>query len=171
MTEKYKGFTHELPGEGKTNERITPKYLIDALGPFDLDPCAPIVQPWETAKRTYTVRDNGLFSEWHGRVWMNPPYGKDIAKWVGRFIAHGNGIALTFARTETEWFFNLWRSADAYLFIKGRVQFCTVNGRGIGMNAPAPSVLVAIGKYNFDVLAGCGLGGAFVKKAMILGTK
>lgn len=36
-------------------EWLTPRNIVDALGPFDLDPCAPIVRPWPTAVQHYTA--------------------------------------------------------------------------------------------------------------------
>ena len=40
-------------------EWLTPKHITDALGEFDLDPCAPIVRPWETAWNHFTIEDDG----------------------------------------------------------------------------------------------------------------
>ena len=51
------GFGHEAPFEGATNDWITPKYIIDALGPFDLDPCASASQPWSCAVLSYSPPD------------------------------------------------------------------------------------------------------------------
>ena len=66
--------------EGNTStgkdEWLTPPYVIESLGEFDLDPSSPINRPFETAKNYYTILDNGLAQEWEGRVWCNPPYGK-----------------------------------------------------------------------------------------------
>ncbi len=56
-----------------SDDWITPQNILAALGPFDLDPCASITQPWPTAKRQYTISDNGLMLPWDGRVWLNPP--------------------------------------------------------------------------------------------------
>ncbi|MGE0023973.1 MAG: hypothetical protein AB7S70_10125 [Hyphomicrobium sp.] len=73
---------------------LTPKLYIDALGPFDLDPCAPIEQPFPTAARVFTIHDNGLIQSWRDpdagdlRVWLNPPYARHlIAKWIARITA------------------------------------------------------------------------------------
>ena len=77
-----------------------------ALGPFDLDPCSPILRPWDTAKYHYTVSDNGFIKEWFGRVWLNPPYGRGMYEWMNKLAAHGNGIGLIFARTDTKGFQN-----------------------------------------------------------------
>lgn len=80
---------------------------------FDMDPCAPLDRPWDTAKQHYTIVDNGLLKPWHGRVWLNPPYGgpETVGPWMRRMIKHGTGTALIFARTETELAFEtIWRS-------------------------------------------------------------
>src|SRR5690349_9990318 len=116
--------------KGAKDEWLTPPTIIQALGPFDLDPCAPVVRPWPTAERHFTIEDNGLRKKWEGRVWLNPPYKRDeIGLWLGRLVEHGNGIALIFARTETEdWFNHIWNRADAVLFMLGRVRFLHVDG-------------------------------------------
>ena len=63
-----------------TDVWLTPPYIIEALGEFDLDPCSPINRPWDTAKKHYNVFDDGLAHQWEGRVWCNPPYGKHTKK-------------------------------------------------------------------------------------------
>ena len=49
-----------------TDEWYTPKWIVDALGSFDLDPCAPENRLWNTAKRHITPSEDGLKSEWGG---------------------------------------------------------------------------------------------------------
>lgn len=145
------------------DEWLTPPSIIEALGPFDLDPCAPVSRPWDMARRHFTVADNGLSRAWDGRVWCNPPYGLEAAKWLSRCVDHGDAVALIFARTETRMFFDyVWRAADALLFIEGRLHFHHVDGRRAAANSGAPSVLVAYGKRNADTLRACGISGAFV---------
>ena len=135
------------------DEWLTPSELIKALGPFDLDPCAPIDRPWDTATNHYTIIDNGLQQPWEGHVWMNPPYGRETGRWLGRLALHGDGIALIFARTETEMFFNeVWSKADALLFIRGRLFFHHVCGSKAKSNSGAPSVLVAYGAKGANTL-------------------
>lgn len=146
-----------------SDDWITPREILDALGAFDLDPCASVTQPWPTATRQYTIYDNGLLKEWTGRVWMNPPYGQRAKRWLARLSEHGNGIALIFARTETDMFFRyVWGKADALLFIRGRLFFCRPNGERATGNAGAPSVLVAYGAANAEILAKCGIAGKYV---------
>lgn len=143
---------------------LTPRRILDPLGPFDLDPCTPPEQPWPTAARRYTEADNGLIKPWEGRVWMNPPYSRPAySQFMARMAEHDWGIALIFARTETRDFFaHVWESASGLLFLKGRVAFHRPDGSlGIG-NSGAPSVLCAYGIEDADILASCGLAGAFV---------
>lgn len=138
-----------------TDDWLTPPALHARLGAFDLDPCASVGQPWPTAARHYTIRDNGLVQPWQGRVWMNPPYGRDAARWLARLADHGDGIALIFARTETAMFFeHVWYDADAILFLRGRLTFYRPDGTPGDFNGGAPSVLVAYGRENARCLAG-----------------
>lgn len=165
---------HHRPTRSTTDEWLTPRYIVDALGgwqSFDLDPCSPIGRPWPTARAHYTVVDNGLILPWFGRVYMNCPYGRGIGRWLGRMAAHGRGVALIFARTDTDAFFRfVWEHASALLFLRGRLDFCDITGRPVrrkgrrkgDQNSGAPSVLCAYGPGDADVLAGCGLSGKFV---------
>jgi len=145
------------------DEWLTPPTILEALGKFDLDPCAPITRPWDTAEHHYTVMDDGLAQEWTGRVWCNPPYGREAEKWLARLAEHGNGIALIFARTETRMFFSqVWPKAQGVLFIEGRLYFHHVDGSRAAANSGAPSVLVAYGADNAAALRDCGIAGQFV---------
>ena len=88
---------------------LTPPTIIDALGgwqSFDLDPCAaPLPRPWFTAWEMHTIigetgplNDNGLAIDWHGRVFLNPPYSSGIIEaWLRKLANHGEGTALIFA--------------------------------------------------------------------------
>lgn len=139
--------SHERAIEGETNEWLTPPHILEALGPFDLDPCAPVVRPWEIADAHYTIEDDGLSQPWHGFVWVNPPYGPHAGAWLEHAAAHGNGLALIFARTETKaWRDHIWARAEAVGFLHGRLRFFRNDGTmGTTSNAGAPSALVAYG--------------------------
>lgn len=153
---------HESP-RAISEDWITPPEIIAALGPFYLDPCACLMQPWPTATHKYTILDNGLLKPWYGRVWLNPPYGRETARWMARLAEHGDGIALIFARTETEMFFRyVWDRADAVLFLRGRVYFCRPDGIPGRHNSGAPSVLIAYGRKNVSALKKCGIAGQFI---------
>lgn len=153
---------HTKPAGGY-DEWLTPPELLKALGPFDLDPCAPVKRPWPTAREHYTVFDNGLGKPWRGRVWLNPPYAKSTGFWLARLAEHGNGIALTFARTETAMFFeHVWNEADALLFIEGRLHFHHVDGRRAKESSGGPSVLIAYGSSNAAALRSSAICGKYI---------
>ena len=156
--------SHQSANMGK-DEWLTPPEIIRSLGDFDLDPCSPIKRPWPTAKVHYTIEDDGLSTEWDGRVWCNPPYGKEAAKWLEKLENHGNGIALIFARTETKMFFKyVWNKADAIFFFDGRLTFYHVNGKRATANGGAPSCLVAYGSENVKAIEKSGLPGVLIKR-------
>lgn len=145
------------------DEWLTPPEIIKALGEFTLDPCAPVVRPWEMANNHLTIEDDGLNHEWEGRVWCNPPYGLEAAKWLDKLSEHGNGIALIFARTETKMFFEyVWNRATAVLFIEGRLYFHHVDGSKARGTAGAPSVLIAYGENNAKILKEAPIKGKFL---------
>ena len=150
---------HHRAYRGKQDEWITPKYIIDALGPFDLDPCAAVNQPWPTAENHLTKEANGLLNTWlprSTRIWLNPPYGPETGKWLEKLASHGNGIALCFARTETRFFQEqVFQKADAILFLAGRLTFYTIEGRKAPHNSGGPSCLVAYGQENVSELMRC----------------
>jgi hypothetical protein len=141
------------------DEWLTPPWILARLGQFDLDPCAPIVRPWPTARHHFTIDDNGLAREWHGRVWMNPPFGTKAQHWMARMAGHGDGIAMIPARTETAMFFNsVWPHADAVLFMRGRPTYHHVDGSPAPWDCGAPMCLIAYGLLNAAALAASGLG-------------
>lgn len=155
-------FETKFKNKAGKDEWLTPPEIVRALGAFDLDPCSPINRPWATAAKHFTINDNGLMLPWEGRVWCNPPYGKEAASWLEKCAMHGNAIALTFARTETQMFFkSVWPYADALLFIKGRLKFYHVTGEQ-GDSAGAPSVLIAYGKSNAEALERSGIKGHYI---------
>lgn len=167
---RFAGMGGHQSARATTVEWLTPRTIITTLGPFDLDPCAPAVQPFPTAARTFTRIENGLIQVWRGRVWLNPPYTHgQIRRWLARMAAHNNGTALIFARTDTEAFHRyVWECATAALFMRGRLNFLRPDGTpaprrdGKDANAGAPTVLCAYGMRDADVLAGCGIDGKFV---------
>jgi hypothetical protein len=143
----------------KSDEWLTPREILTPLGRFDLDPCAPAIRPWETARDHISLPADGLKADWRGRVWLNPPFGKSAAQWLRKLASHGNGIALIPARTETAMFYeSVWGKADAVCFLRGRPHFHRLDGSRAPFNSGAPICLVAYGKENAQVLKSCGLG-------------
>ena len=143
----------------KNDEWLTPPEILRALGTFDLDPCAPVRRPWATAAAHYTAEDDGLSKPWQGRVWCNPPFGREAVKWLRRCAEHGNAVALVPARTETAMFYEtVWGVADAVCFLRGRPHFHFVDGRRASFNSGAPIALVAYGEQNAEALHASRLG-------------
>ena len=143
----------------KSDEWLTPPDIISKLGAFDLDPCSPVIRPWPTARNHMTIENNGLMQDWFGRVWLNPPFGREAITWLRKMAKHGNGIALLPARTGTAMFYEcVWGVADAVLFIKGRPYFHTVDGKRAPFNSGAPICLIACGRDNAGTLLKSGLG-------------
>lgn len=154
---------HQSP-QAATTTWLTPPEIIEALGPFDIDPCAaPSPRPWDTAKCHIELPDDGLVAEWDGMVWCNPPYGRETWAWLNRLSEHGSGIALIFARTETDGFVSsVWRRATAILFLHGRLHFHLADGTRAKANSGAPSALIAYGEEAAQRLHDSGLEGTFV---------
>lgn len=161
-----KGIGGHHSARAGTDTWLTPPHIIEALGPFQLDPCAaPSPRPWPTADRHIELPEDGLAAEWDGRVWCNPPYGAVTWAWLDKLADHGSGIALIFARTETAGFVRtVWQRAHAVLFLHGRLFFHRADGSRAAHNSGAPSCLVAYGAADAERLrtAAAELGGTFV---------
>src|ERR1700677_2965740 len=116
------------PQASKNVDWLTPKWILDPLGTFHLDPCTPSKMPWSTADFRFTK--DGHTRPWHGRVWLNPPFDeKSRAAFLERMAAHGNGIALVAVATETEWFKAwIWPHATSILFLSKRPYFHRPDG-------------------------------------------
>jgi len=126
----------------KSTEWETPQFLFDMLDEefgFTLDPCATT----ESAKceRYYTAGDDGLAQAWEGTVFVNPPYGRDIGKWVKKSYDESRNrstvVMLIPSRTDTRYWHDYVMKADEIRFIKGRVRFSDSK-----VGAPFPSAVV-----------------------------
>jgi DNA N-6-adenine-methyltransferase (Dam) len=144
---------------------LTPPDVLAKLGEFDLDPCAAFPRPWDTARVHYTEADDGLSLPWHGRIWLNSPYGPPsvIRPWMKKMAEHNCGTSLIFARVETEAFFDyVWSAATAILFIKGRLFFHHQSGKRAANNAGGPSALCAYGEADARILKNSGIDGRYI---------
>ena len=146
------------------DEYRTPREIFVGLNcRFDLDPCRPVGGPWFVpADDGYTREDDGLVQDWHGFVWMNPPFGKRNGQvpWLERFFAHGNGIGLLNALTSAGWFHDWMPKASGLFLPRGKTQFL----RPDGSTAKQPAngvVLFSAGERGRDVLRNATLGGMF----------
>jgi hypothetical protein len=150
---------------GKSQVHITPKWILDPLGSFDLDPAAADPRPWDCAAVNYTEADDGLRHPWRGRVWLNPPFDQYVVgKFIRRLAAHGRGTALLHARTETDWFLPIWQRASGILFLSNRIKFCKPDGSEQPFNSGAPPILVAFGEKDLAALRASGISGALVTR-------
>lgn len=101
-------------------------------------------------KKHYTEKENGLLQNWDNEVvWCNPPYGKEISKWVEKaYLSKGITVMLLPARTDTKWF-------HKYIYKEGSVQIRFIKGRlkfGNSKNsAPFPSMIVIFEKQEKGV--------------------
>lgn len=140
------------------NEWYTPlKYINMArrvLGEIDLDPASSYdAQKNIQAARFYTKETNGLTAEWHGRVWLNPPYAQPfIAEFASKMVQERRehrvsaAIMLTHNYTDTAWFHEAAAIADAICFTRGRIKFIDSDG-----NTCAPTQGQAFFYYGDDV--------------------
>lgn len=119
----------------------TPRATFDALwdefGPFGLDPCGQKevhYSAWRTVQRGGQCYDgstealDGLVQPWHGRVFLNPPYGRAMPRWIEKAVAEVEAgraelvVALIPARTDTKmWHEYILREAG-YELERGSVE-------------------------------------------------
>jgi phage N-6-adenine-methyltransferase len=117
------------------NEWYTPRRYIEAarkvLGEIDLDPAScKEAQKVVRARKFFTIETNGLDKEWHGRVWLNPPYSRGLAPaFVNKLVAEidaGRTVAaimLSNSCTDTHWFDVAMRAVASMCFTYGRIDF------------------------------------------------
>lgn len=137
-------------GSSASPEWYTPQRIIDLtlnlFGAIDTDPCSNSKdKPNVPAELLYTKKDDGLAQTWRGRVYMNPPYGREIPQWVETLLTKyqdkeiSEAILLLPGRIDTRWFQPL------YNFL-----ICCIHGRLNYPQSPSatpfPSVIVYVGK-------------------------
>lgn len=164
---RFRGMGGHHSNRAQSTTWFSPPAIIEALGgadSFDLDPCTHALRPWSTAREHCTQEQDGLALPWVGRVWLNPPYTLAlITRFLRRMAEHDHGTALIFARTETDPFFRfVWDRASAVMFLRGRLNFHDAAGARAAANAGAPSVLIAYGDDDRDILAVAPIDGHFV---------
>ena len=132
----------------KTDLWETPQDFFDHLNDefhFNVDVCATS----DNAKcNTYfTKENNGLSQSWRGVCWCNPPYGREIGKWVQKaYLSSRDGstvVMLLPARTDTKWFHEYIYNQAEIRFIKGRLKFGNSKN-----SAPFPSMVVVFRPNN-----------------------
>ncbi len=134
------GFVHY---SSASDQWATPQDLFDSLDAefgFTLDVCASV----DNAKcaRFYSEQDDGLAQSWEGVCWMNPPYGREIGRWMAKAKAAAavgaTVVCLVPARTDTSWWWDNCGDQEIR-FLRGRLKF------GKSQNAaPFPSAVVIL---------------------------
>lgn len=131
----------------------TPQGFFDKINEifcFDIDVCAE----HETAKvgKYFTIDDDALTKDWIGKVWCNPPYGREQIKFIEKACSeskkHGSIIVMLIpARPETKvWQNIIFKEATQVCFIKGRLKFGNSEN-----SAPFPSAIVVFGGNYVDL--------------------
>ena len=157
----------------------TPQEVVDIIEkyrPIRLDPCTTAGNP-TGAFSFFTPDSDGLSEDWGmdkgGLVYVNPPYGKAIGKWVAKAVEENTRrpyteaigaeiIMLIPARTDTAyWQYGIFESASAICFVRGRIKF-----KGAKSGAPFPSAFIYFGDREKDFVAHFSqLGNAFSLKS------
>ncbi len=147
----------------KNNEWDTPQDFFDALDQvydFTLDPCCA---PWSAkCDKHYTAEDDGLSKSWEGEtVFMNPPYGREIGKWIAKAYAETRNdrttvVCLIPSRTDTKYWHDYVMKADAVYFVKGRLKFgnkviADYTGKTDKSPAPFPSAVIVFGGHKESI--------------------
>ena len=145
MSEKSFGNVHF---SSKKMDWATPWELFRAWdishGPFTLDVCA--TSDNSKCSSFFTPAINGLWQKWGGTCWMNPPYGREIGRWIAKAVGevhkgHADRVVcLLPARTDTAWWHDLVIPYGDIHFLRGRVRF-----EGAEHAAPFPSAIVIFG--------------------------
>ena len=119
----------------------TPQAFFDKqneIHNFTLDVCA--LEDSAKCKDYYTPQDDAFTKSWDGVVWMNPPYGRGIGKWIKKAyessLQGAKVVCLVPARTDTAWWWDYCTKGEIE-FIRGRLKF-----GGSKNSAPFPSALI-----------------------------
>lgn len=133
----------ELMFSSATPEWETPQNLFDELNAkynFTLDPAS--TDQNAKCKNHFTTLDDSLSKNWGGQsVWLNPPYGREIGKWVKKAYEESMKpgtvvVCLLPARTDTAWYHDYCTKGKVQ-FIRGRLKFGNSKSA-----APFPSMIV-----------------------------
>jgi transcriptional regulator with XRE-family HTH domain len=127
--------------------------LSEAVGGFDLDPCAGSTNSRLArvkARVLLTVNDDGLNAKWFGTVFCNPPYGRSLPRWIEKCATEAESgvtvVGLIPCRPDTRWWHDYVRKADVFM-IKGRLKF------GDGQNSAPFASAIAVWGAGSDLIA------------------
>lgn len=133
--------------KAKTVEHATPRAFYEELDRefhFDLDPCS--THGNALCALHYTKEEDGLSKNWGGRrVYCNPPYGRELGKWVRKCYEESLKpdtlvVMLVPSRTDTAWFHDYVYGKAEIRFVRGRLHFNESK-----QGAPFPSMVLVYG--------------------------
>lgn len=131
--------TRDVYASSRTDLWSTPQKLFDVLNErwhFTTDVCA--LPENAKCEHYYTPEQDGLKQEWKGVCWCNPPYGREIGKWVEKAVKSAATVVMLLpARTDTGWFHDWCLPYGEITYIRGRLKF-----GGATNSAPFPSMVV-----------------------------
>jgi len=140
ISSAYKTVNTHVGHNTGENEWYTPPQFVESarvvMGSIDLDPASSeIANRTVKSEKYYSKEDNGLDLQWHGNVWMNPPYAQPLMSQFAEAVAakHESGevnqaIVLVNNATETQWWQRMARCASAVCFPKTRIRFLDPDG-------------------------------------------
>jgi hypothetical protein len=133
----------------------------NVMGTIDLDPASSKIANKMSvhATKIYTIKDNGLALPWHGKIWLNPPYGKiedddgkqrsSVKLWLDKLWAEvcamrmEEGIVLINSYTERQWFWPLWEQWLCFPY--RRVRYVSSDGSAVKDQPPHGNAIVYYG--------------------------
>ena len=135
----------------KNNAWCTPRDFFDELNKefnFTLDPCC--LPKSALCSKFFTPEEDGLVQSWDNEiVFCNPPYGREIGKWVKKASEATGGVVVMLipSRTDTKYFHQYIYNKAEIRFIKGRLKFVDMDYVGREEDrkmspAPFPSMVV-----------------------------
>ena len=144
---------NEIHFSSKTDLHATPQEFFNGLNTefrFNLDPCA--IAENAKCKVYFTAENDGLKQDWkQATVFMNPPYGREIKRWMKKAyessLQGATVVCLVPARTDTHWWHNYAMKGEVRL-LRGRLKFGDAKN-----SAPFPSAVVVFRPYAYKLIA------------------
>lgn len=127
------------------DEWYTPPEFVESarkvMGEINLDPASnKKANEWIEADEFFSLENSAFLHQWHGKVWMNPPYSRIIKDFVYKLVDEfyenrvSEAIVVTNNGTDTQWFHRLAGASSAICMVKGRIGFQNADGARINNN-------------------------------------
>jgi hypothetical protein len=123
--------------QSKSDEWYTPPVIIESarrvMGSIDTDPASsPLADKTVRAATYYSSQCSGLnpLNDWHGNVWLNPPYGGEASSFVLRLIRELRSgsvsqacLLLNAGSMSSKWFAPIYTACQVLMITLGRIDF------------------------------------------------